>query len=80
MYTSTSAPTAALRMPLQAPGVGRGTARTSALAVGGVEAAGIGSWLFGGDFGDWFDSVGNVLLGEVPFGDTISQMLSPFIP
>ncbi len=80
MYTSTSAPPATLRMPLQAPGVSRGTARTSALAAGGVEAAGLGHLLFGGGIGDWLDDLGNTVLSEIPFGDTVGAILSPFIP
>lgn len=85
MYTHTDAPLTAPRIPRQAPGVSRGAARPSAVAAGGVEAAGIFSWLgdllgLPSDVGSTLDTLGNIGLSFVPGGSAIGQALSPYVP
>jgi hypothetical protein len=82
MNTSTNTPMTGLRMPRQAPGVHRGTGVTAAVAAaGGVEAAGLFTWLFGdSDATRALDDAGNGLLSLSPITSAIAQMASPFIP
>jgi hypothetical protein len=85
MHTDSSTPTTSLRMPRQAPGVHRGTSGTAALGAGGVEAAGLFSWLAGllglpDEVGNVLDTAGNIGLSFVPGGTAFGEAVSPFIP
>ncbi|MEU1268625.1 hypothetical protein [Streptomyces sp. NPDC005799] len=89
LYADT--PVASLRLPRQAPGVHRGTGASAAVAAaGGVEAAGLFSWLgnllgsigidIDPDVTQTLDDLGNAVVPFIPGVGQVAQVVSPYIP